>query len=94
MHPALDQPNLQDCERLIQELNECHRTAGLRKYIGACNDIAAALNKCLDADFAAKRAKNLEKARKDRATTEKVWSDLNLDRKRTATPTTTAAASE
>jgi COX assembly mitochondrial protein 2 len=44
MHPPLDRSH-PDCEHVIAELKACH-AAGFSKWLGRCNDIKLALDKC------------------------------------------------
>ena len=49
MHPPLDRPH-PDCNDIVQELRTCHATNTVTKYIGACNDIKFALDRCFKAE--------------------------------------------
>lgn len=49
MHPPLDRPH-PDCNDVIQELKSCHANNPYRKYLGVCNDIKFALDKCFKAE--------------------------------------------
>jgi COX assembly mitochondrial protein 2 len=49
MHPPLDRPH-PDCGEIIQQLKECHLTKTITKYMGACNDIKFAMDRCLKAE--------------------------------------------
>ena len=45
MHPPLDRPHPQ-CQDVIKALQECHEKHSAAKFLGACNDEKAALDKC------------------------------------------------
>jgi COX assembly mitochondrial protein 2 len=49
MHPPLDRPH-PDCNDIINELKQCHITNSFSKYVGRCNDIKFAMDKCLKAE--------------------------------------------
>ncbi|KAI9145776.1 hypothetical protein BKA69DRAFT_1049551 [Paraphysoderma sedebokerense] len=78
MHPDLESYTLKDCEDIIQQLQKCHETAGLKKYLGWCNSVKYELNRCLTADYKRKRLENSEKAKERRSKAEQAWKDLNL----------------
>ena len=65
MHPSLA-PHLhsQECQRIIDELNKCHRDHALRKFLGACNPLKRALNECLKRERSERRKENYEAAQK------------------------------
>lgn len=49
MHPPLDRPH-PDCEEVIRELRYCHAQSGWKQYLGACNEIKFAMDRCLKAE--------------------------------------------
>jgi hypothetical protein len=50
MHPTLDNPQLIECQDIINALNQCHQESQWRKYLGVCNHLKTELNQCLTAD--------------------------------------------
>jgi COX assembly protein 2 len=47
MHPILDRDRFQNCEDLIDALEECHRLPYLDTLLGKCSDIKLQLSTCL-----------------------------------------------
>eukprot|EP00043_Microstomoeca_roanoka_P025437 m.8711 g.8711 ORF g.8711 m.8711 type:complete len:78 (-) comp5519_c0_seq1:141-374(-) len=64
MHPQLSEDTRPECAHLIKALRECHEENPQGKLIGACNEINAALDKCLKEAREKQRRENMEKARK------------------------------
>ncbi|KAG7880651.1 hypothetical protein KL905_002625 [Ogataea polymorpha] len=57
--------NLEECEDLIDALEECHRTNFLEKAFGKCNIVKQDLTNCLhESRLAAEREKIKEKRKK------------------------------
>uniref|UniRef100_A0A6M2DR29 COX assembly mitochondrial protein n=1 Tax=Xenopsylla cheopis TaxID=163159 RepID=A0A6M2DR29_XENCH len=61
MHSDLS-PHLHsdECNILIQRLQNCHKENTFTKFLGACNEIDTELKKCLRKDREVKRRKNKE----------------------------------
>lgn len=47
MHPILDKNRFQNCEDLIDALEECHKSPYLETMIGKCSDIKVQLAACI-----------------------------------------------
>lgn len=47
MHPILDRDRFQNCEDLIDMLEECHKSPFLETAMGKCSDIKIQLSQCL-----------------------------------------------
>lgn len=47
MHPILDRERFQNCEDLIDALEECHRSPFFETVLGKCSDIKVQLSQCL-----------------------------------------------
>ncbi|ODV96385.1 hypothetical protein PACTADRAFT_67841 [Pachysolen tannophilus NRRL Y-2460] len=61
MHPHLDPERFSPCEKLIDALEECHRTQHISKLFGFCNEPKQALSDCLhEVRLEAARQKILE----------------------------------
>mgnify|MGYP001054017969 CR=1 FL=1 len=56
MHPMLVPEKQLDCQQIINDLDACHNSTPLAKFIGSCNSIKTALNHCLDQDVRGRRA--------------------------------------
>lgn len=63
MHTDLS-PHLHsvDCNKLIEELKNCHKENTFAKFVGVCNDIDTKLVKCLKKERIARSAHNRAKA--------------------------------
>ncbi|CAH3186136.1 unnamed protein product [Porites lobata] len=56
MHPSLA-PHLHgDCLEIIEQLHRCHEQHPVGKFLGECNDIKRALNRCLKEETKMKNA--------------------------------------
>jgi len=62
MHPPLERPH-PDCQEVIKALVTCHEERYVAKWVGACNEVKAALDLCLRKEKEVKRDANLLKAR-------------------------------
>ena len=68
MHPSLA-PHLhgEECRKIIEQLTNCHRDHPLRKFLGVCNPLKRALNRCLQKEYEERQRKNFELAQERRA---------------------------
>jgi COX assembly protein 2 len=65
MHPPLHfHLHTEDCKKIIEALSRCHVEHPLKKYIGACNDLKRALNRCLQKEYTEKRHLNWVESQK------------------------------
>ncbi|ETV96113.1 hypothetical protein H310_10750 [Aphanomyces invadans] len=62
MHSSLDKPH-PECQAIVDALRECHAENPYGKFVGACNDMKAALNECFAKENAFRRKVNMDKAR-------------------------------
>ncbi|XP_037948510.1 COX assembly mitochondrial protein 2 homolog [Teleopsis dalmanni] len=64
MHPDLS-PHLHtpECNQLVQELLNCREENKLTKFLGICNSLDTALNKCLKQERIARSAANRAKSK-------------------------------
>ncbi|CAH3176785.1 unnamed protein product [Porites evermanni] len=75
MHPSLA-PHLHgDCLEIIQQLHRCHEQHPVGKFLGECNDIKRALNRCLKEEDLRKRRRNQEDAKRRRKTLQDLCSE-------------------
>lgn len=76
MHPPLAE-NLhgEECRKVIEQLHKCHADHPYRKFLGACNDLKRALNRCLNKEYRERQAASLERARK----TKELYKKMNED---------------
>lgn len=63
MHPPLSPWKHPLCLKEIDALNTCHAESPLGKFVGACNDHKASLDRCFRAEKQAKRSLNHAKAK-------------------------------
>jgi len=70
MHPDLS-PHLhhEDCNILIAKLKECHDQNKFAKFMGVCNEINTAVNKCLKEEREIKRNANRAAGKEKREAT-------------------------
>ncbi|CAO1425892.1 unnamed protein product [Diamesa serratosioi] len=63
MHPDLA-PHLHtpECNKIIDELHNCHKTHAFAKFVGICNDIDRVLNVCLSGEREQNRQANKQKS--------------------------------
>lgn len=54
------------CQEAIQDLKMCHKQRSFAKFLGACNDVKAALDKCLSDEYLVRREINAAKAKKEK----------------------------
>ncbi|KAG0679886.1 hypothetical protein C6P40_003897 [Pichia californica] len=47
MHPILDRERFQNCEELIDALEECHRSPFFETVLGKCSDVKIQLSQCI-----------------------------------------------
>jgi len=66
MHPDLS-PHLhtEECNKLIKELNDCHRVHNIAQFWGKCNGICNAMLRCLKKERLAKREANYQQSLKN-----------------------------
>jgi len=83
MHPDLSPHlHLEECNILIAKLKDCHNENKFAKFMGACNDIDKAVNKCLKKEREIKRNANRAAGKEKReATLKKIeeghsWKEL------------------
>ncbi|XP_062502082.1 COX assembly mitochondrial protein 2 homolog [Corticium candelabrum] len=64
MHPSLH-PHLHGpkCQEIIILLHQCHNQHPLAKFIGKCNYLTRALDRCLQEEYQERRKKNFEEAK-------------------------------
>jgi len=66
MYPHLHTKNALACEDIIASLEDCHAKGFLHKATGGCNDLKAAVDKCLKSERAKMQAENRAAARAKR----------------------------
>ncbi|KAI8361163.1 hypothetical protein B0O80DRAFT_525053 [Mortierella sp. GBAus27b] len=77
MHSKLDLHKHVSCEDIIIELDKCHKSGFLNRYLGGCNHLKQAMNDCLQAEFDINRKKHFEKAKEKRKKVEEAWKDMD-----------------
>lgn len=64
MHPNLSAHlHGDECRKVIEALQKCHRDHPYKKFLGACNDFKIALDSCLYKEYKQQQKKNLEQSR-------------------------------
>ena len=69
MHPNLaEHLHSEECREVIAALHQCHTDHPCRKFLGICNDLKRALNKCLQKEYEVKQKQNYKESvdRKER----------------------------
>lgn len=67
MHPILDRDRFQNCEDLIDLLEQCHKSPFVETMMGKCSDIKIQLSQCLhDSRLANDRAQILKRREKNK----------------------------
>lgn len=61
MHPILDKNRFQNCEDLIDALEECHKSPFFETVLGKCSDIKVQLSTCLHENRLANDRENILK---------------------------------
>lgn len=63
MHPSLA-PHLhgEECREVIAKLHKCHAEEPYRKFLGACNDLKIALDRCLKKEYHVRQKANYKSA--------------------------------
>ncbi|KAJ2554365.1 hypothetical protein EV175_002613 [Coemansia sp. RSA 1933] len=79
MHPALADHLNPGCIDLVERLMACHDENKWAKYLGKCNALSDALNKCLGEEFEIRRRKQQVEARARRARIEAIWAEHRED---------------
>ncbi|KAJ2674750.1 Respiratory chain complex assembly or maintenance protein [Coemansia sp. RSA 1085] len=77
MHPALADHLNPGCIELVERLNACHTDHRWAKFLGKCNALSEALNKCLAQEFEVRRKQQLKEARARRAHYEAKWKQMD-----------------
>ena len=68
MHPSLQlHLHSDECQRVIKALLACHQAHPARRYVGACNQLKLALNRCLQDEYVRRRSANQDQAQERRA---------------------------
>lgn len=78
MHPTLSEHHFAGCEEAIRALSDCHASNPLRKFIGACNDAKAFLDRCLADEYLVRRELNAEKAKSEKERLKNTLRENNL----------------
>eukprot|EP00127_Corallochytrium_limacisporum_P003816 Clim_evm30s153 gene=Clim_evmTU30s153 len=77
MHPPLDEHlHSSECNKIIRELELCHKDNPWMQYLGVCNDIKNQLNQCLREEFLVVRDRNAAKGRRKRERYEKLKAEI------------------
>lgn len=69
MHPNLaDHLHSEKCREVIAALQQCHVEHPHKKFLGACNHLKRALNRCLQEEYQVKQKQNYQESidRKER----------------------------
>lgn len=83
MHPILDRDRFQNCEDLIDALEECHRSPFFETVLGKCSDVKIQLSQCLHENRLAndrvqilqRREKNKQLEEKKKKREEEEWGE-------------------
>lgn len=67
MHAVISEHGHPGCEDAIRALSSCHASNPFKKFLGACNDAKAALDRCLADEYLVRRELNAEKSRVEKA---------------------------
>lgn len=67
MHAVISEHGHPGCEDAIRALSSCHTNNPFKKFLGACNDAKAALDRCLADEYLVRRELNAEKSRAAKA---------------------------
>ncbi|KAJ2770172.1 Respiratory chain complex assembly or maintenance protein [Coemansia nantahalensis] len=81
MHPALADHLNPGCVELVERLNACHADHQWAKFLGKCNALSDALNRCLSAEFEVRRKRQLVEARARQARIDAKWEQMKEDDK-------------
>ncbi|KAL6064357.1 COX assembly mitochondrial protein [Balamuthia mandrillaris] len=65
MHPPLKTGH-EKCRQQIDALERCHKENPLAKFVGVCNSVRVALDKCLYEEYLELRQQNFERHREHR----------------------------
>ncbi|KAL6051690.1 Respiratory chain complex assembly or maintenance protein [Balamuthia mandrillaris] len=65
MHPPLKTGH-EKCRKQIDDLERCHKENPFAKFVGVCNSVRVALDKCLYAEYLELRQQNFERHREHR----------------------------
>ncbi|KAJ1841168.1 Respiratory chain complex assembly or maintenance protein [Coemansia sp. RSA 2703] len=79
MHPQLADHLNPGCIDLAEKLMNCHAENRWAKFLGKCNALSEALNKCLGAEFEVRRKQQLIEARARQARFEEKIKDIRKD---------------
>lgn len=72
MHPILDRDRFQNCEDLIDALEECHKSPFIETMFGKCSDVKVQLSQCLHQNrLANDRIQILQRREKNKVLEEK-----------------------
>ncbi len=76
MHPSLA-PHLhgEDCRKVIEQLSKCHEDHPLQKFLGVCNPLKRALNRCLQKEYEERQRKNYELAQEKKKAFKKLYEE-------------------
>lgn len=78
MHPSISTLHkCLQCQEAIEELEQCHKQKTFAKFVGACNQAKASLDKCLSDQYLVMRELNAQKSRKEKARLKKILAEDN-----------------
>jgi COX assembly mitochondrial protein 2 len=66
MHAVLSEHEHPGCEAAIRALSDCHSDNPFKKFLGACNNMKTALDRCLADEYLVRRELNAEKSRAEK----------------------------